>query len=477
MDADDLFRLFERASGAPLPAGDRAQATVERLGPVLAKAARGDYLTPPDQAALITGLYALAAARCSAVLPAFLQILRLSEYELEATLGALYSDDIPPLLFGLYDGDPRDLEDLLASDDVDESVQWALFETFAWLAHAGRVPRERVVALLDRFDREPMAEPSSLAWGGWQEAILILGLVEYEPRVRAGWEAGRLPFDRQIDRDDWLERLGEARADPDAYLRSMRLLPLDDPEHDIERLRELIPDETPGPDSELSIEELRWLAGFLASRHWPGAVANIDEIDGFFTGQASGPSPPPFADAVKALWTDAGEESPPDWADAEQEACVLGLLERQWRSRRAELDADRAITPVLWLYDPDAEGQSWASGFATAVLEQREAWEPALQDEDVGPLLSAIIRLAIHKPARTRRGRNERQQMLDLLPGMVRVIHAFWHAPERIIRRAAPARSAKIGRNDPCPCGSGRKYKKCCGAASPVAGSPVSSAP
>jgi SEC-C motif-containing protein len=23
----------------------------------------------------------------------------------------------------------------------------------------------------------------------------------------------------------------------------------------------------------------------------------------------------------------------------------------------------------------------------------------------------------------------------------------------------------KVGRNDPCPCGSGRKYKKCCGAA------------
>ena len=23
--------------------------------------------------------------------------------------------------------------------------------------------------------------------------------------------------------------------------------------------------------------------------------------------------------------------------------------------------------------------------------------------------------------------------------------------------------SAKIGRNDPCPCGSGKKYKKCCG--------------
>jgi HEAT repeat protein len=30
----------------------------------------------------------------------------------------------------------------------------------------------------------------------------------------------------------------------------------------------------------------------------------------------------------------------------------------------------------------------------------------------------------------------------------------------------APAVSTKIGRNEPCPCGSGRKYKKCCGSPS-----------
>lgn len=27
-----------------------------------------------------------------------------------------------------------------------------------------------------------------------------------------------------------------------------------------------------------------------------------------------------------------------------------------------------------------------------------------------------------------------------------------------------PRQVVKIGRNDPCPCGSGKKYKKCCGA-------------
>ena len=32
-----------------------------------------------------------------------------------------------------------------------------------------------------------------------------------------------------------------------------------------------------------------------------------------------------------------------------------------------------------------------------------------------------------------------------------------------------PKRSAKVGRNDPCPCGSGKKYKNCCGA-NPAAG-------
>ena len=30
--------------------------------------------------------------------------------------------------------------------------------------------------------------------------------------------------------------------------------------------------------------------------------------------------------------------------------------------------------------------------------------------------------------------------------------------------KSAPVTSQKVGRNDPCPCGSGKKYKKCCGA-------------
>ncbi|MDP6573713.1 MAG: YchJ family protein [Rhodospirillales bacterium] len=34
----------------------------------------------------------------------------------------------------------------------------------------------------------------------------------------------------------------------------------------------------------------------------------------------------------------------------------------------------------------------------------------------------------------------------------------------RMNPKPAPRKVAKVGRNEPCPCGSGRKFKKCCGA-------------
>jgi uncharacterized protein YecA (UPF0149 family) len=52
----------------------------------------------------------------------------------------------------------------------------------------------------------------------------------------------------------------------------------------------------------------------------------------------------------------------------------------------------------------------------------------------------------------------------DHIPACVVGIDAFWKE-----RRSQPtkdlgrAKSPKIGRNDPCPCGSGCKYKRCCG--------------
>ncbi len=38
-----------------------------------------------------------------------------------------------------------------------------------------------------------------------------------------------------------------------------------------------------------------------------------------------------------------------------------------------------------------------------------------------------------------------------------------WLFTEGTMEKQQPLSASKVGRNDPCPCGSGSKYKKCCG--------------
>ena len=43
-------------------------------------------------------------------------------------------------------------------------------------------------------------------------------------------------------------------------------------------------------------------------------------------------------------------------------------------------------------------------------------------------------------------------------------IGGVWHYTDGRMRSHDPVvRGPKVGRNDPCPCGSGKKFKKCCG--------------
>ena len=56
-----------------------------------------------------------------------------------------------------------------------------------------------------------------------------------------------------------------------------------------------------------------------------------------------------------------------------------------------------------------------------------------------------------------------REDLVDEACIAVQDLRCYWveHAPRHAPRRVEPV----PGRNDPCPCGSGRKYKKCHGAA------------
>jgi uncharacterized protein len=56
-------------------------------------------------------------------------------------------------------------------------------------------------------------------------------------------------------------------------------------------------------------------------------------------------------------------------------------------------------------------------------------------------------------------------ERLDVLGSAIWAAYELRQIARSLGPRIAPVRKAdEPGRNDPCPCGSGKKYKKCCGA-------------
>ncbi|MGZ4936688.1 MAG: SEC-C metal-binding domain-containing protein, partial [Halobacteriota archaeon] len=55
-------------------------------------------------------------------------------------------------------------------------------------------------------------------------------------------------------------------------------------------------------------------------------------------------------------------------------------------------------------------------------------------------------------------------QHIDLPMRLMASLLRQGRAPAEVMTRGRPTISAHVGRNDPCPCGSGLKYKKCHGA-------------
>ena len=58
--------------------------------------------------------------------------------------------------------------------------------------------------------------------------------------------------------------------------------------------------------------------------------------------------------------------------------------------------------------------------------------------------------------------RNEDMERVNLVKKMITNINAAQNAGAEKSKPQVKS-DKKVGRNDPCPCGSGRKYKQCCG--------------
>jgi SEC-C motif-containing protein len=120
-------------------------------------------------------------------------------------------------------------------------------------------------------------------------------------------------------------------------------------------------------------------------------------------------------------------------------AYVLGKIDHIERTHVAEIRGDfnraeaaRAAAEVEWL-----------------GLDVRQASET----DDAGSVEFAI------------RFRRAGQELTQHEVSSFRRVEGHWlYAGGQVSAKPPPREVVKIGRNEPCPCGSGKKYKKCCGA-------------
>ena len=112
------------------------------------------------------------------------------------------------------------------------------------------------------------------------------------------------------------------------------------------------------------------------------------------------------------------------------------------------------MVPVLWLI-----------GFSQAMSLRPESWLQIAEseDEDATTALAILLALASDGEADAEMPEDELEELFDLAPDMIP--HCIQHLNDWRLRNYHQPGSAspKVGRNDPCPCGSGKKYKKCCG--------------
>ena len=220
----------------------------------------------------------------------------------------------------------------------------------------------------------------------------------------------------------------------------------------------------------LSDTEIHVLDAFLMSDSKPEDVLSIDELHGYLTAIVCSPVPVMPSEWLTGVWQN---EEGPKFDSAEQAQEIMALIMRMQNDIADALQVGGAFGPLM-LENTLESGeivvvaQGWCWGFMEGMRSQFDAWEPHLDmiNELVVPI-AVLARLGDDDP--------ELQELLDDREKSAELTDAIAESAASICEYSRsiadgsqqPYRrqTAKVGRNDPCPCGSGKKYKKCCGAA------------
>lgn len=195
----------------------------------------------------------------------------------------------------------------------------------------------------------------------------------------------------------------------------------------------------------------------------------ISQLDGFLTGIAVSPDLITPGLWIPLIWAGDEGDGEPEFETEADLRHALGLIMTHYNSILESLGSPGQYAPVLEVDTRSNQlmWEMWIEGFAQAMSIAPEGWGRMSADDDVGccAAISGIRTLKDFaagdlKLTDAQEDRWDREAP-DLIPIWVEMLHQ-WRV-DNDPNRPANVKRIKVGRNDPCPCGSGRKYKKCCG--------------
>ena len=222
------------------------------------------------------------------------------------------------------------------------------------------------------------------------------------------------------------------------------------------------------------------LSTFLEHPARPDGTLRYHELQGFLFTIASAPELIPPSEWMPIIF----DENEAGYATLDEAKGIVGELMTLYNEVNACVVEDRVALPtdcafrseVLANLEDSAPIAQWSRGFLRGHQWLEELWDayvPKKLDAEFSAALLTLTFFASKELAEAFHAEaGNKERSLEAMANTIRdvfpeAIAEYAHLGQSIhlalSEVAGPGRSTKVGRNEPCPCGSGRKYKKCCG--------------
>ena len=213
----------------------------------------------------------------------------------------------------------------------------------------------------------------------------------------------------------------------------------------------------------------------------PNAMC-VSELDGYVTSLLLCPEMIMPSEWLHEVW---GVDGEPTFDNMTQAQETMGAVMAHY-NRVASSLANSAKPYEIVLEHDETDGtpfwEFWISGFFQAMRLRPKAWQAYLEasDHEAKEAFVVMVSLIDLEAGESKLPKDLQEELEDLaatsIPGLVIKMNRWIKTQSPMFRSAGfggmpaanqnsgPATLTKVGRNDACPCGSGKKYKKCCGA-------------